>query len=217
MYRIASSGLLFVVFTAFVGTADGATLAYNGFEGDPGELPYVTSVSDNAQGQIIVQSNPPVFAGTQSLMFDKQTDQPQIDFSAVFDQVDISQFINVALNIQWHPNINDNNYEPQDSLTFTINHDGTGGPIVLNFDSTDLNTARDGTSTDEWQDLLVNVPDDATMLDFTIAANFNAENEDMFFDQLVITGTAVPEPASIVLWSLLGVIGLGYSLRRWYR
>ncbi len=78
-------------------------------------------------------------------------------------------------------------------------------PIVLSFDDVDLNNARNGTSNDEWQQILAGIPDDATVLDFSVNANFNAAAEDMFFDQLTITGTQVPEPASLAVWTLLGL------------
>jgi len=199
----------------FVPAAQAATLAFNGFEGAGGELPFTAMVEDDTEAEIVTQSNPPVFAGSQSLMFNKIGNQPQIDFDVVFDTVDLSNATDVTLDFRWHPNSNNNNYESADSLTFTIDHDGTGGQIVLSFDSGALNNARMGTSTDEWQTISESIPDDATFLDFSFNADFNANDEDMFFDELVITGTqVVPEPSSIALWTLLGLMGIGFGWRR---
>ncbi len=121
--RQLSLSLIAILITS--GAVNAATLATNGFEGVGGELPYTSSVV--SPNKIITTTGPtnPVFSGTQSLQFDKVGDQPQVNFDIVFDTVDVSGFKDVALEFYWHPNINNNNYESDDSLTFTIGHDGT--------------------------------------------------------------------------------------------
>lgn len=211
--------LSFVLLLIGSSAANAATLASNGFEGVGGELPFTSTVTPSDRGQIITATAAnPVFMDTQSLRFDKLGSEAssQTDFDIVFDTVDVSQFVDVALEFHWHANPFSNNYETADSLTFTIAHDGTGGPIVISVTGAELEDARNGSSTDEWQDILASIPDNATMLDFSVNARINAAAEDIFFDELVITGTqvAVPEPASIAVWTLLGLVGVGFAMRR---
>lgn len=49
---------------------------------------------------------------------------------------------------------------------------------------------------------------------FVDGNNVNSENLDMVIDFVSATGSNVPEPGSIAIWSLLALAGAGYALRR---
>jgi hypothetical protein len=83
--------------------------------------------------------------------------------------------------------------------------------MTIDIDYAALNTATNGSSTNEWQQFTADVPSDATTLTFSVDASFNTNKEVMWFDNLTITGTAVPEPTTT---ALLGLGGLALILRR---
>ena len=90
-------------------------------------------------------------------------------------------------------------YDPTDGVTLTV--DDGGGPIDV---FTDLATPGF-------------VGDDNYTFNF--GARTGGATETLLIDNLNITtaAAAVPEPASIALWSLLGLVGVGFGFLRYRR
>ena len=93
------------------------------------------------------------------------------------------------------------------TLVFSIRNDGSpfnAEPLV----DTDLDGIGDGTAiTDTFADFTASIAGTGDELDLEFRFSLDSGDEDLAIDNIRINGTAVPEPSSIALLGLVGLVG----------
>lgn len=124
----------------------------------------------------------------------------------VFETVNVASYTGVTLGLKYW--INNTTYESDDFFTVKLS-DGLGTATVLNYGELDLegNVSPDD-GTNNWKMLLVNVSalGLGNNLTLTVSVDTNASTENVFVDDVLFSGTPVPEPTSLALLALGGLI-----------
>ncbi len=173
-------------------------LGSNNFEGNPGGLGF--SLSGNANSGNTMESAIAPNLGSQSLAIDNPGSGGL--YEVIFDPIDVSLHQDVAVSFLWGVNGSEA-FESSDTLSINlIRTDGTAETLNL-LDITD-GEELDGIT---YQRLTGLVPD--AWGSFSLSIGFTPSgdaSEDFFVDDVLITGTLIPEPgaAGLLFAAVLG-------------
>lgn len=171
-------------------------------DGDSGDFIGVNAFA-GANNPNVGPTNVAVAAGVEH-NFEFNDGDGRLDL--VFESIDVSSYTDIDLSINYW--ITTTTYEADDFFTVKLS-DGVGTSTVLNFGELDLEanvSADDGTN--NWKTLLVDVSalGLGPNLTLTISVDTNASTENVFVDDVLLTGTLIPEPASLALLALGGLL-----------
>jgi hypothetical protein len=191
------------------GAAPQQTAIYTGFESLPGET--LGTMSTNG---VISTANPQV--DNNSLMFDNTTNTAT-NFHWTSDVVDVSGMTDVSVNFAW--TAPGGAFETSDSLSFAVLIDNVLTPILtLNGNQLDANAPNVNNDGFWYENVSFDIPASAQLIQLQFSAATTGNDEDIFIDDVYITGTpvaaAVPEPASFGVWVVIGVAAVLCVWRR---
>jgi len=188
---VAALALFVTLCLARTGIGAPVTIAHDGFEGLPGELGHTVT---GPVGAFAAEQTSNVRTGSQSLQAGVNTGGTQTA-TITFNPIDLSDFFDVSVSVWWTAP-NTTAFESTDNLTIRFTHDGNGPSTITLLDVND--SVLDANSA--YVNTLGFIPDDATTatLEFLVTTS-EPGNEDIFFDDILFSGTMIPEPSTLSL------------------